>query len=670
MDREAARKFVATFQRAIDGEMAALKERLGPFEVPLLRGQQITSDESEREFRYRFELARSEEKLTQGSECSLRSGGREQLVMIEHLRGAEVELRASVAVSASAPAELVIYPWFLYERLKTVLGGLDERRHRLDRALALFGKGSATRGTPKTTRDLGLLNPSQRRAVELCSSASVGFVWGPPGTGKTETLAYVIAELRAQGRRVLVTSTTNAAVDQALSKLVQGGALAEEIARGAVVRIGHTDADTGGTALWEVVEHVESRLRRRQQRLQKQVFAASASREVLQKAREHLRTHDAPSQQSLFGTPPAVKLEARDLLGVAGRERAAKLSRVQQEHWIEQRLLRLGRVCELGRVAIGVVQQRLRERERAIVRDTSVVLATLTNVYLSPLLEGQRFDTVIVEEAGMAVLPTLFYAACLAQQQTLMVGDPRQLPPIVQSRERFVQLAMGRSIFEVTVPRPQNSELVVMLDVQYRMHATIGELVSRLYYEEALKSALCVKERETIAAGEPFAGDALVVVDTCGQSRCEVASGGRSRGNDIGASLAVDLARRAVSAGASSVAIITPYAEQSQRIRRRLGRDPGPISCSTVHRFQGHESDVVILDTVDAAPLEPGVLTSSSGPFSNARNLLNVSVSRARGKLILIADVDYFERQAPEGPLTQLLQVAATLGRRVAWKGG
>lgn len=101
------------------------------------------------------------------------------------------------------------------------------------------------------------------------------FVWGPPGTGKTETLAYVIAELCAQDRRVLVTSTTNAAVDQALSKLVQGGALAEQIARGAVVRIGHTDADTGGTALWEVVERVESRLRHRQQRLHQCVFAAS-----------------------------------------------------------------------------------------------------------------------------------------------------------------------------------------------------------------------------------------------------------------------------------------------------------------------------------------------------------------------------------------------------------
>ena len=70
--------------------------------------------------------------------------------------------------------------------------------------------------------------------------------------------------------------------------------------------------------------------------------------------------------------------------------------------------------------------------------------------------------------------------------------------------------------------------------------------------------SFCVKGRETIAAGEPFAGDALVVVDTCGQSRCEVASGSRSRGNDMGADLAVELARCAVWAGASGVAIITP----------------------------------------------------------------------------------------------------------------
>ena len=51
------------------------------------------------------------------------------------------------------------------------------------------------------------------------------------------------------------------------------------------------------------------------------------------KAREHLRTHDAPSQRSLFGTAPAVKLQANDLPGVAGRERAAKNIDAANTHW-------------------------------------------------------------------------------------------------------------------------------------------------------------------------------------------------------------------------------------------------------------------------------------------------------------------------------------------------
>jgi superfamily I DNA and/or RNA helicase len=144
-----------------------------------------------------------------------------------------------------------------------------------------------------------------------------------------------------------------------------------------------------------------------------------------------------------------------------------------------------------------------------------------------------------------------------------------------------------------------------------------------------------------------------------------VAAGSRSRGNDFNADLAVELAHQAVHAGASDVAIITPYAEQAQRVRRRLG-NASFIHCSTVHRFQGHERDVVIFDAVDATPLEPGVLTSSSSAFSNAPNLLNVSISRARGKLILIADVDYFERRAPQGPLSQLLRAACRLGRHHA----
>ena len=82
----------------------------------------------------------------------------------------------------------------------------------------------------------------------------------------------------------------------------------------------------------------------------------------------------------------------------------------------------------------------------------------------------------------MATLPALFHAACLCTRRAIVVGDPRQLPPIVQSNDELVRRAIGRNVFDVAVPDPERSDVVAMLEVQYRMHPAIGELVGRLFY--------------------------------------------------------------------------------------------------------------------------------------------------------------------------------------------
>jgi superfamily I DNA and/or RNA helicase len=294
----------------------------------------------------------------------------------------------------------------------------------------------------------------------------------------------------------------------------------------------------------------------------------------------------------------------------------------------------------------------------------------LSNGYFSPLMTEQRFDVAIVEEASMAVLPALFYAACLGRRKTVMVGDPCQLPSIVQSNEEYVRKVMGRNIFDVAVADPLSSPLVAMLDVQYRMHPLIGELVSDLFYAGRLRHGEDPATRERMAAREPFCGSPLVVLDTDGRTTCLPGAGGQSRVNLITADLCVDLARRAVDAGAASVAIVTPYVDQARAIRVRLKGlvdDKGEgqrIECSTVHRFQGQERDVVILDTVDAEPMKPGVLLSERGAGSTAPNLINVAISRARGKLIVVADVGYFERRAAGSVVTKMILRALDVGRR------
>jgi superfamily I DNA and/or RNA helicase len=196
-----------------------------------------------------------------------------------------------------------------------------------------------------------------------------------------------------------------------------------------------------------------------------------------------------------------------------------------------------------------------------------------------------------------------------------------------------------------------------MLDTQYRMHPDIGELVSAMFYSGRLHHAADAARVGDIAARAPYPGRALVIVDTSGLTRCENRPGGYSRINSHSAAICERLVLAALADGITSIALITPYADQARDIRARLTRLGGTaahVECNTVHRFQGHERDMVIFDAVDAAPLRPGILLSGQGPTSQATHLLNVTLSRARGKLLLVADLDYFRTLAPQSLMNRI----------------
>lgn len=78
----------------------------------------------------------------------------------------------------------------------------------------LSGPPTARGGAP------GLL-PAQTEAFRACLSPGVRLVWGPPGTGKTQVLASAIEALVRRGQRVLLVSTANVAVDNALQAVVR-----------------------------------------------------------------------------------------------------------------------------------------------------------------------------------------------------------------------------------------------------------------------------------------------------------------------------------------------------------------------------------------------------------------------------------------------------------------
>ena len=665
MESELSR-FTQAFSRAIRIEMAEMKKRLGSFEVHLGPGLEILPGENERV--YQFDLPVKNEKLLPGIECELRYGGGTALVTVREVSDTAVRVEAREPVPLAArPHVLVVYPWFLYERLSGALDSLSGTEHHfVDTAFRAFGRSEAHIAREPLANCHEELNGSQRHAVSLSLGSNLAFIWGPPGTGKTTTLAHIVDELLETGFRILVTSTTNAAVDQSLAKMVELGFIEHYIEGGMVLRAGSGGGETYGTSMQEIIDRRTGEGKERRRELMERKRLVEERLAAAEALRKQLDDEMTPDQFELFETNRRVPdLSARFVFegedaakyaNAAGRNRLDMIDAVREE--LEQELVCLAEEIDKERLAGA-------SHRGAVARGARLTLATMAAMYVNPVLIEQSYDTVIVEEAGMAVLPAVFYCAALAREKVLFVGDPKQLPPILQSRDPYVRRAMGRSIFDVAVPEPEESPMVALLDTQYRMHPVLGELISSFFYGGRVQNGISACDRDGICGSEPYSGEPLVLVDTAGIGTCGVQDGGFSRYNEDTAALCVSLAATAASAG-HNVAVITPYVEQSKRVRRLLTKkNITGVECRTIHRFQGGERDVVVFDTVDSAPLSPGKLLAGDGTTGDAGNLLNVSFSRARGKLIVLADLTYFSSSGSCPLLSDLLAALSKTGHVV-----
>ena len=116
----------------------------------------------------------------------------------------------------------------LIVKLRDGIAGLDDA----DLAHDLAARRLAT--APSRPRPVAGFTPAQEQALESCLGQGVHLVWGPPGTGKTRVLTEAIGALITAGRRVLLVSATNIAVDNALL----GVARARQDPDGTLLRVG------------------------------------------------------------------------------------------------------------------------------------------------------------------------------------------------------------------------------------------------------------------------------------------------------------------------------------------------------------------------------------------------------------------------------------------------
>jgi hypothetical protein len=267
-----------------------------------------------------------------------------------------------------------------------------------------------------------------------------------------------------------------------------------------------------------------------------------------------------------------------------------------------------------------------------------------------PILTGQYFPLVVIDESTQAIEPAILVPMTKGAQQVIFLGDHYQLPPTVKSTKAE---QLKDSLFHRLVKEGNIKPFV--LNSQYRMHPLISEFPSAHFYHGQIKDAISASKRP-LPKGFPWKDNKpLILLHVNGK---EITSEAGSRCNPVEASIVLSIVRDFLSEQEitkSDIGIVTPYAGQVNHLTLLLNKDPlfttaterdvmdegedartqlsGGLNVASVDGFQGREKEVIVFSSVRSNT------TGSVGFLSDWRRL-NVAITRARRGLIVIGDIN------------------------------
>lgn len=282
--------------------------------------------------------------------------------------------------------------------------------------------------------------------------------------------------------------------------------------------------------------------------------------------------------------------------------------------------------------------------------DTGCVLGGTAWTFSAATMREQ-FDLLVIDEAGQfSLAPTI--AVSTAAKRLLLLGDPQQLPQVSQGThaEPVDESALGWLMDgHAAIP----SEHGYFLESSWRMQPEVCEKVSVLAYEGRLKSVAVGRSLDGV---EP--GLVVVQLDHAGnrtESAEEADEVVRQVKDHIGASWTDGDITRPLEAG--DFLVVAPYNAQVQLIRSTLdAAGLKEVRVGTVDKFQGQEAAIAIVSMTASSH---GDVPRGMGFLLN-RNRINVAVSRAQWKAILIRsrDLTAFMPSSAAG----LLELGAFIG--------
>ncbi len=562
------------------------------------------------------------------------------------------------------------------------------------------------------------LNEEQRVAFNrLLTKGPLSLLQGPPGTGKTEFIAafvhYLVAKLGVHN--ILLVSQSHEAINTAAERIRRHcrrlntpldvvrfsnseGAVSDELldayARNIVsekLALFEAEFDQRVLALQSALGVPKDYL----------ISALDAEREVARRVIQWNRL-DLDCQSDDFSPEEKARMESAkqdirlelnqilrtkykmespedlpfdEMLGHAFRRVSYEYGIAPHEEQRVQALLKIGQDFKEKLSTERVNFDEFLGRSRTLVCGTCVGVG---QQHIG--IKDNQYDWVIIDEAARSSASELA-VAMQSGKRILLVGDHQQLPPLYQDEHK---LAVARKLgltsrdealknaflsdFERCFESGYGSQVGATLRTQYRMIQPIGDLVSEVFYKGELKTAKRDMPSCFLKPPEVLT-NSVTWIDTAGMGKNGHHSddAGTSIYNvaeintvlDVLKSIEEDsefcgLLASTLKEGEAGIGVICMYGEQKRRLRRKFHEFEWTeefkklVKIDTVDSYQGKENRIVILSLTRNHP--------NSGPgFLKESNRINVSMSRAMDRLLIVGSTQMWTARNEGTPLNKVL---------------
>ena len=457
-------------------------------------------------------------------------------------------------------------------------------------------------------------------------------IQGPPGTGKTSVIVEIIKQLVLnKNERVLVCSQAHSAVKNIYDRLKDSHDS---------IRIGNIDVEETMISDDNIdrLKYIKNTMLRLGGLKENSTLGEEdLSKYLTDYSSDHTQEHFAKEHAKVCNYFSANQnVEVNDYLDILGE--------------LHSELLMMGEEAVSFNIA-------------SHYQSLDVLMGTCIGIGMDYDLQnsGIVFDTVIIDEAGKANLAEATVPMQLGKKY-ILVGDQRQLPPYMDREEvalftgestnqnltqKEVEAALSYSLFEDFLHDGNFPEgNTVLLNYQYRMNPEIGNYISELFYNDVLKHGRGTENQRCILEGYP---NAVTFIDTSTYETIDGRNVAHESGNSqdgfynfyeikvIEKSLLPKLELMVRDDKTLSVGFITPYRNQRQKLLHSLINSSFKDKVYTIDSIQGTEFDVVVLSLVRAFDHRRGNRTVG---FLDDMRRLNVALSRAKKKLIIIGNLD------------------------------